>query len=102
MSLQARIASFGSAAVLVIAGAVCAALLSSSAGQIVGLVLIGLGLILATALVFLEVGLSEDRQLAREEREREQSRRSTRPRTTPGRLRRPDLGRSRDHRRRLD
>jgi hypothetical protein len=65
MSRQARILSFGSAAVLVVAGAVCIAVFGSTAGQVAGMVLIGLGLVLATGLVFLEVGLSEDRDRAR-------------------------------------
>ena len=65
MSRQARILSFGSAALLVVIGAVCIAVFSSTAGQVAGMVLIGLGLVLATGLVFLEVGLSEDRDRAR-------------------------------------
>lgn len=99
MSPRSRTASFGSAAGLVIAGAVCAAALSGETGQILAMVLIGLGLVLATGLVFLEVGLSEDRQRAREERERSgrQERGSPRSRQPS----RPNLGRSRDHPRRL-
>lgn len=49
-----------------IAGAVCAAITKGETGQLVGFVLIGVGLILATGLAFLEVGLSEDRERARE------------------------------------
>jgi hypothetical protein len=64
------------------------------------MVLIGLGLVLATALVFLEVGLSEDRQLAREERQRARRSPSQLPRR-PSRLKRPSLGRARDHPRKL-
>jgi hypothetical protein len=92
---------------LVVAGAICAALLSSGVGQVLGLILIGLGLVLATGLVFLEVGLSEDRERAREEHERVRDDRQQPRRTTSqlslraGRLKRPDLGRSRDHPRRL-
>jgi hypothetical protein len=37
-------------------------------GELLALVLISLGLVLATSLVFLEVGLSEDRERAREQR----------------------------------
>ena len=107
MSSRARIASFGSAALLVIAGAICAAVVSGSAGQVLAMVLIGLGLVLATALVFLEVGLSEDRQRAKEERERTRVERQRASRDEAqlslrsGRLKRPSLGRSRDHPRRL-
>lgn len=106
MSRTARIAWFGSAGGLVIAGALCAALLSGATGQVLGFVLIGLGLILATALVFFEVGLSEDRERAREELAREELRAVRRapqpgPGTVPERLKRPNLERSRGHRRRL-
>ena len=45
---------------LVVAGAVCAAVIGGGTGQILALVFIGVGLVLATSLVFLEVGLSED------------------------------------------
>ncbi len=69
---RTRIFAFGSAGLLVIAGAVCAAVVGDGTGEILALVLIGLGLVEATSLVFLEVGLSEDRALAREERERHQ------------------------------
>jgi hypothetical protein len=72
MAPRTRILAFGSAGLLVIAGAVCAAILGGGTGQILALVLIGLGFVAATSLVFLEVGLSEDRALAREERERHQ------------------------------
>jgi hypothetical protein len=100
VSRRARIISFGSAGLLVVVGALCAVLVSSTAGQVLALVLIGLGLILAVGLVFLEVGLSEDRQRARDERP--QPRRSpSQLSLRPGRLKRPDLGRSRDHPRRL-
>lgn len=93
MTLRTRILSFGSAGALVVAGTLCAVLVSGGVGQMLALVLIGLGLVLATGLVFLEVGLSEDRQLARE-------RRANRP-PRPRRLARPKLERSRGHRRRL-
>jgi len=103
MSRANRIASFGSAGLLVIAGALCSAVLSGLAGQLAGFVLIGLGLILATGLVFLEVGLSEDRERAREERERAAAQRPPgRPGPTASRVRkRPALERPRDHPHRL-
>ena len=65
MTRRSRILSFGSAALLVVLGVVGAVAFSSTAGQVVAMVLIGLGLIFATGLVFLEVGLSEDRERAR-------------------------------------
>lgn len=66
MTTRTRIALYGGTVLLVIAGAICAATLTSEAGQLVGFSLIGVGLIFATGLVFLEVGLSEDRERARE------------------------------------
>jgi hypothetical protein len=111
MSPATRIVYFGSAGLLVICGVVCAAVISGELGQLLALVLIGLGLVLATAFVFMEVGLSEDRERAREEQAREQGARQDRagedgqrPRglaSPSGRLRRPNLERSRGHRRRL-
>ena len=100
MSPTGRIASFGSAGLMVVCGAVCAAVIGGEVGQLLAMILIGLGLILATAFVFLEVGLSEDRERARERRAQEERARGVAPRS--GRLRRPSLGRSRGHRRRLD
>ena len=99
MSPRARILSYGTAALLVVAGVSCAVAIGGGTGQMLALVLIGLGLVLATGLAFMEVGLSEDRQLAREEHART-GRTSGRVPRTP-RLNRPDLGRSRDHPRRL-
>jgi hypothetical protein len=98
MSLRSRILSFGSAGVLVLAGALCAALVSGGAGAMLALVLIGVGFVVAMGLVFLEVGLSEDRERARER----SSRSPARPRpVTRARPTRPKLERSRGHQRRL-
>jgi hypothetical protein len=98
MSRRARILSFGSAGALIVVGTVCAFVVSGGVGAILALVLIGLGFVLATGLVFLEVGLSEDRQLARERQARHPPR-SGSPRAK--RVPRPMLDRSRGHRRRL-
>jgi hypothetical protein len=64
---RARVLSFGSAAALVVAGAICAALFGGSTGDALAIALITLGLGAALLLIFLEVGLSEERDLAREE-----------------------------------
>ena len=96
MSRSSRIVWFGSAALVIIAGIVCAAVFAGGTGQILALVLIGIGLVLATSLVFLEVGLSEDRDRARESK--------APPRNSPAKPTRrapPRLQRSRGHRRRL-
>jgi hypothetical protein len=66
VSRRERILSFGGCGVLVIAGVVCAVVVPGGTGQVLVLVLVSLGLMGATALVFLEVGLSEDRERARE------------------------------------
>ena len=75
MTRRSRILGFGSAALLVIAGAICAAVVSDGTGKVFALVLIGLGFVEATSLTFFEVGLSEDHERARERAEREQRRR---------------------------
>ncbi len=84
--------AFGSAALLVLAGILAAILISDGTGQVLALVLIGLGLVLATSLAFLEVGLSEDRELLRESR---------RPKRSPRRSQRTTLDRMRGRSRRL-
>jgi hypothetical protein len=104
--------AFGSAALLVVAGTVCAVALSDGTGQILAHVFIAVGLVWGTSLVFLEVGLSEDRERAREraararaararERALERAAMTSRPAAKRRRLERPNLGRSRGHQRRL-
>ena len=101
MSRRGRISGFGSAAVLVVAGVVVAILVSGTFGQIFGFVLIALGLVLATALVFLEVGLSEDRERAREAAEKSPPPTGQRGPASRGRRAGPRLPRMRGSRRRL-
>jgi hypothetical protein len=81
MSTRARIVWFGLAGLLVIAGIACAVFVRDGTGEVLVLALVGSGLIVATSLVFLEVGLSEDR-------ERSRAARTLRPRP-PRRRRRP-------------
>jgi hypothetical protein len=85
---RSRILAFGSAGVLVVAGVLCAVLINGLTGQVLAIALLLLGLGGALLLVFLEVGLSEDRELAREE---ERRRRQKPPSADTGRppLRRP-------------
>jgi len=86
MTRRSRIVGFGSAALLVVAGGVSAAVFSPGLGEDLALVLISLGTILAVSLVFLEVGLSEDRERAREEAERaREAERRHKPSEEPGR-----------------
>jgi hypothetical protein len=102
---RGRIVGYGLAALLVAIGAVGAAL-AGGGGQLLALVFIGLGFVLATSLVFFEVGLSEDRE---REREREAARRGEEARLEmrqrskgPARSRpRPRLERRRGRPRRL-
>ena len=97
MTRRSRFIGYGSAALLVLLGVACAVAISGTAGQVGALVLIGLGLVLATSLVFLEVGLSEDQARAREEKAAARPGNRRRPRPTRPRR----LDRSRGHRRRL-
>ncbi len=55
---------------LVLVGAICGAVIGGTVGQLLALGFIAVGLIWALSLVFLEVGLSEDRDRVREQRER--------------------------------
>lgn len=75
MSSRSRILSFGTACVLVAAGVLAATMFTSTLGQVLGVALSGIGLVLATAFVFLEVGLSEDRARAKEAAEKRRSKR---------------------------
>jgi hypothetical protein len=70
---RTRLLAFGFALVLVLAGGACAALVSGVTGQVLTIVLIAAGVAGAVLLVFLEVGFSEDRELARDQ-ERSRSR----------------------------
>jgi hypothetical protein len=89
-----RLIAFGSAAALVIAGAACAALVAGIAGEVLTIILISGGLAGALLLLFLEVGLSEERDLARdEERRRAAGRQSRHLRRGPRRQRLPRLPR---------
>jgi hypothetical protein len=96
MTKRSRILSFGAAALLVLAGGAGAVIFSGTLGQLLAMALIGVGFVLATSLVFLEVGLSEDR-----ERARERARQRARDKGPRGRRQRPRLGRMRGRPRRL-
>jgi hypothetical protein len=65
---RARILAFGSAAMVVAAGALCVVLVGGLTGEVLAIALVSIGLGGAVLLVFLEVGLSEDRERAREAR----------------------------------
>jgi hypothetical protein len=87
---RARVLSFGSAAALVVAGSICAALVGGLTGEVLAIALITVGLGAVVLLLFLEVGLSEERELAREEKRRRQPSTGRKPRLRPRRFpRRP-------------
>jgi hypothetical protein len=75
MSRRTRIATLASLGALVLAGAACAALISGVTGEVLTIVLISTGLGGALLLVFLEIGLGEERDLARDTARRESGRR---------------------------
>jgi hypothetical protein len=109
VSRRSRIVGFGSAALLVVAGGVCTVVLAAGLGQDLALGVLGLGVVEAVSLVFLEVGFSEDRARAREEAARERHEAAPQSKGTEhpdgaeragGRLRGRSLGRRRGHPRR--
>jgi len=62
-----RILLFGAAGAAVLAGGACAALVGGIVGEVLTIVLLAGGLAGGLLLVFLEIGLDEERELAREE-----------------------------------
>jgi NADH:ubiquinone oxidoreductase subunit 6 (subunit J) len=84
-----RVLAFGSAAALVVGGSICAALVGGSTGEVLAVALITVGLGAIVLLMFLEVGLSEDRELAREEKRRRQRATDEERRLRPRRWPRP-------------
>jgi hypothetical protein len=67
---RTRILAFGCAAVLVLAGGACAAFAGGIVGEVLTIVLISAGLAGGLLLIFLEIGLEEERDLAREQASR--------------------------------
>jgi hypothetical protein len=66
--------AFGSAAAAAIAGVLCLAVVGGLTGQVLAIALVSAGLGGAVLLTFYEVGLSEDKERAREERRRPRQR----------------------------
>lgn len=85
---RARIVAFGCAAVLVLAGGMCAAFVAGVTGEVLTIVLVSAGLAGGLLLIFLEIGLDEERDIARE-----QASRSERERRSPSLRRRSWLRR---------
>jgi uncharacterized membrane protein len=85
---RTRLVTFGSAGVLVVAGALCWAIVGGLTGQVLAIAFWLVGFGGALLLIFFEVGLSEDHARAREEelrQKRADSRRRPRPRRWPRR-----------------
>ena len=76
---------YASAAALVVAGAICAALIGGVTGEVLAIALITFGLGAVVLLIFLDVGLSEERELARDEKRRRQRATDREPRSRPRR-----------------
>jgi hypothetical protein len=79
---------FGTAGLVALAGVLCGTLVSGEAGQLLAISLLSIGLGAIVLLVFFEIGLSEDRDRAREQsrRERDARRAAARPRRPFSRL----------------
>jgi hypothetical protein len=91
MATRSRILAYGTAGMLVLGGVLCALLVSGVTGQALTIVLLSLGLGGVVLLVFLEIGLSEERDLAREhdQRQRELGASAPKGRRRPLRIRTP-------------
>jgi hypothetical protein len=93
MTPRSRILGFGSTTVLVLGGVACGLLVGGLTGEVLLIALILIGVGGALLLVFLEVGVSEDREREDEERRRRkrtaQRTDAPRRRRLPRRARRP-------------
>jgi hypothetical protein len=88
MSRRMRVLSFGSAVALIVAGVVVDGAITGIGAEAVAIALMSLGGIGVVALLFLEVGLSEDRERARERAQAREPRPAATPQR-PLRTRRP-------------
>jgi hypothetical protein len=91
VSPRSRKIGWGSATLLILAGALCAVFVSGLTGELLVIGLISSGFLVAVALVFLEVGFGEERELEREAEGRRARvkrrlalRRGSRPKRRPG------------------
>ena len=70
MSTRQRVLRYGLGLAVAVAGLLCGLLIEGLTGEVLAIALIGLGLGGALLLVFYEIGMSEERAVAEEERER--------------------------------
>ena len=69
MTRRGRVLSFGGAVAAMVAGAIAGAIIGGITGEAIALACVSVGAIAIVSLIFLEVGLSEDREREREARE---------------------------------
>ncbi len=62
--------SFGAAVAAMVVGVIAGAIAGGITGEAIAIGFVSIGAIAVVSLIFLEVGLSEDRERAREQRER--------------------------------
>jgi hypothetical protein len=67
MSRRQRTLRYGVSIAVAVAGVACGALIPGSAGGTAATVLVGIGLVGVVSLIFYEVGLTEDRERARQQ-----------------------------------
>jgi hypothetical protein len=83
VTLRNRVLSFGGAGLVIVLGLLAGPLLGGITGEAIAIALISVGGIAIVSLVFLEVGLSEDRERARERAAQTVRRRPLRRRRRP-------------------
>jgi len=66
MTARGRLLSFGASALVILLGVLASPVIGGITGEAISIGLVSLGGIAVVALIFLEVGLSEDRERARE------------------------------------
>jgi hypothetical protein len=71
LSRRTRTLRYGAALAVALVGVACGALIPGTAGGTAATVLVGLGLVGVVSLIFYDVGLTEDRDRAREARRAE-------------------------------
>jgi hypothetical protein len=101
LSRRTRTLRYGASIAVALVGVACGAFIPGTAGGTAATVLVGLGLVGVVSLIFYEVGLTEDRDRAREARVAEQRSKDRSSRTTHREGRPRVTDRRRGQRRRL-
>ena len=79
MTRRMRVLSFGGAIAAMVVGAIAGAIVGGITGEAIAIAFVSVGAIGVVSLIFLEVGLSEDREREREARETRRARRRPPP-----------------------